>query len=144
MLDALRSTYNLPLARSEVIPNFTYSRPEQKGKEHFIGGGRFPVPAKNLMLLDAIATRLAWPVYVAGTLEGPEGDRETPLHVKTIGHLSRPDMAERFAKAAIFAHPARYEPFGLAVLEAAASGCALVLSDIPPLRELWGESAIFV
>jgi glycogen synthase len=145
MLDTLRSTYSLPLARSEVIPNFTYSRREQVGKEHFIlAAGRFWDPAKNLTLLDGIATRLAWPVYVAGTLEGPEGDRETPLHVKTMGQLSRPDMAERFAKAAIFAHPARYEPFGLAVLEAAASGCALVLSDIPPLRELWGECAVFV
>ncbi len=31
--------------------------------------------------------------------------------------------------------PARYEPFGLSVLEAALSGCALVLGDIPSLRE---------
>ena len=78
MLQTLRSTYNVELPKSEVIPNFTYSRPEQKGKEHFIlAAGRFWDPAKNLMLLDAVATRLAWPVYVAGTLEGPEGDRET-------------------------------------------------------------------
>ncbi|HEX8375042.1 MAG TPA: glycosyltransferase, partial [Geminicoccaceae bacterium] len=40
--------------------------------------------------------------------------------------------------------PARYEPFGLAVLEAAASGCALVLGDILSLRELWGGAARFV
>ena len=40
--------------------------------------------------------------------------------------------------------PARYEPFGLAVLEAALSGCALVLADIPSLREIWGDAGVFV
>jgi len=30
------------------------------------------------------------------------------------------------------------------VLEAAQAGCALVLSDIPTHRELWGGAAIFV
>ena len=34
-----------------------------------------------------------------------------------------------------------YEPFGLSILEAAASGCALVLGDIPTLRENWSEAA---
>jgi glycosyltransferase involved in cell wall biosynthesis len=37
-----------------------------------------------------------------------------------------------------------YEPFGLSVLEAAFGGCALVLSDIPTHREMWGGAAIFV
>jgi glycosyltransferase involved in cell wall biosynthesis len=40
--------------------------------------------------------------------------------------------------------PARYEPFGLAALEAASRGCALVLGDIPSLREVWGEAALYV
>jgi hypothetical protein len=48
-------------------------------------------------------------------------------------------------RAAIYALPARYEPLGLSVLEAALAGCALVLGDIPSLREVWGgEAAIFV
>ena len=48
------------------------------------------------------------------------------------------------ARASIYALPARYEPFGLSVLEAALSGCALVLGDIPSLRENWEERALFV
>jgi glycosyltransferase involved in cell wall biosynthesis len=40
--------------------------------------------------------------------------------------------------------PARYEPFGLSVLEAALAGCALVLGDIPSLRENWDGAAVFV
>ena len=39
---------------------------------------------------------------------------------------------------------ARYEPFGLAVLEAAQAGMRLVLSDIPSFRELWDGAATFV
>jgi len=48
------------------------------------------------------------------------------------------------AGARVFASAARYEPFGLAVLEAAQAGCALVLSDIPSFRELWDGAAVFV
>ena len=53
-------------------------------------------------------------------------------------------MAERLGATAIYAAPARYEPFGLGILEAAASGCALVLGDIPSLRENWDGAALFV
>jgi len=58
--------------------------------------------------------------------------------------LTPGDMAERLGHAAIFAAPARYEPFGLGILEAAASGCALVLGDIVSLRETWAGAAVFV
>ncbi len=58
---------------------------------------------------------------------------------EAVGRLGPEEMREQYARAAIFAHPARYEPFGLSVLEAALSGCALVLGDISSLRELWRE-----
>src|SRR5579872_6777571 len=48
------------------------------------------------------------------------------------------------ARASLFVSPAFYEPFGLAVLEAGLSGCALVLSDIPSFRENWRDAAVFV
>lgn len=46
-------------------------------------------------------------------------------------------------RAAVYAAPALYEPFGLAILEAAQAGCALVLGDLPSLRELWGDAAAY-
>jgi glycosyltransferase involved in cell wall biosynthesis len=36
-----------------------------------------------------------------------------------------------------------YEPFGLAPLEAALCGCAVVANDIPSLREVWADSALY-
>ena len=52
-------------------------------------------------------------------------------------------MRNLYARASVFVEPARYEPFGLAALEAAPCGCALVLGDIPSLREVWGDSALY-
>jgi glycosyltransferase involved in cell wall biosynthesis len=59
------------------------------------------------------------------------------------GRLTHCAILDRMARAEIFCHPALYEPFGLAPLEAALSGCALALSDIPSLRELWTDAALF-
>ena len=47
------------------------------------------------------------------------------------------------SRAAVYALPARYEPFGLAPLEAALTGCALLMADIPTFRELWEGCAVF-
>ena len=63
---------------------------------------------------------------------------------RLLGELPRDELADWYARAPIYALPARYEPFGLSVLEAALSGCALVLGDIPSLREIWGGAALFV
>jgi glycosyltransferase involved in cell wall biosynthesis len=63
---------------------------------------------------------------------------------RPLGLISSNAVATWMARAAIYAFPARYEPFGLSVLEAAHSGCALVLGDIPSLRENWSGAARFV
>jgi glycosyltransferase involved in cell wall biosynthesis len=64
--------------------------------------------------------------------------------VQALGPLSRHELAALRERASVFVAPARYEPFGLGVLEAARAGCALVLADIPSLRELWSGAATFV
>jgi glycosyltransferase involved in cell wall biosynthesis len=61
-----------------------------------------------------------------------------------LGRLGSGELAGWYARASIYALPARYEPFGLSALEAALSGCALALGEIPSLREVWGDAAVFV
>jgi glycosyltransferase involved in cell wall biosynthesis len=109
-----------------------------------LAAGRLWDTAKNLAALDAAAPGLPWPVEIAGELENPDGGLATFAHVRLLGRLTSADMARHLASAGIFAAPARYEPFGLAILEAAAAGCALVLGDISSLRETWDGAALFV
>jgi glycosyltransferase involved in cell wall biosynthesis len=83
-------------------------------------------------------------VAAAGPLTGPNGSSVALRHIEALGSLSSDAMRAWFARRPIFASTALYEPFGLAVLEAAQAGCPLVLSDIPTFRELWSSVAEFV
>src|SRR5699024_7702709 len=87
---------------------------------------------------------LDWPVRVAGAAKGPDGQGGDFGNVEQCGRLDAACIAREYASASIHAAPARYEPFGLGILEAALAGCALVLGDIPSLREIWGRDALFV
>jgi glycosyltransferase involved in cell wall biosynthesis len=118
-------------------------RPLQKAPV-VMAAGRIWDAAKNLATLEAIAPDLAWPVQIAGEIEHPEGDAARYSNVRLLGRLTHAEMAWYLGCACIFVAPARYEPFGLAILEAAAAGCALVLGDIPSLRESWDGVAVFV
>jgi glycosyltransferase involved in cell wall biosynthesis len=106
--------------------------------------GRFWDEAKNLTALDAAAAELPWPVRLAGSCIAPHGGMLKPRCAQPLGELGAHAVAREMATAAIYAMPARYEPFGLSVLEAALSGCALVLGDIASLREIWGDAALYV
>ncbi len=106
--------------------------------------GRIWDAAKNVRALEEIADQLPWPVYAAGWCESPKGETTETPHLHTLGRLAPQDLARWFERAAVYALPARYEPFGLSILEAALAGCALVLGDIPSLREVWGDAALFV
>lgn len=99
---------------------------------------------KNVATLDAAAARLDVPFEAAGAVQGPNGASVALDHLRALGELSSARLAALFAARPIFASAALYEPFGLTALEAAHSGCALVLSDIATHRELWDSAAIFV
>lgn len=115
----------------------------EPGEPFVLGVGRVWDEAKNLRALAAVADSRACPVWIAG--EGALGEgEEGAAGVVMLGPQPRAKLAEYYGRAAAFAHPARYEPFGLAVLEAALCGCPLVLGDIASLRELWDGAAQFI
>jgi glycosyltransferase involved in cell wall biosynthesis len=117
--------------------------PTVGSKRRFIlAAGRVWDAAKNVSALARASKGLDWPVFVAGPGSDSHGGDSGELTL--IGNLSHTSLRARMQRAAIFASPARYEPFGLSVLEAASAGCALVLSDIPTFRELWSAAALFV
>ncbi|MBO0912335.1 MAG: glycosyltransferase family 4 protein, partial [Acidobacteria bacterium] len=148
MLDQLAKYYGPP--RQELViyngrsPHLFDPRRE---KEDFVlSVGRVWDPAKNLTLWFERAGEAR--VSVVGWEREPgRQDRmrslEVPANVTLSGAKSQDELRELFARAAIYAATSRYEPFGLAPLEAALSGCALVLNDNPVFHELWDGRGIF-
>src|SRR5207253_5156707 len=134
MLHELERDHYLPPGRVGVIHNGTAPAAAGWAPKRPLGLGsrRFWDPAKNLAAPDAAAQDLPWPVLVAGEI----GAAGAPRHARATGVLAPAELAELRREAAIYAAPALYEPFGLGILEAARDGCALVLGDIPSLREL--------
>lgn len=106
--------------------------------------GRLWDAGKNFCAVDRVAAMLDSPVVAAGPLVGPDNARADLPHLRLLGKLSGGLVAGCMARAPIFLSLARYEPFGLAVLEAAQAGCALVLSDIASFREIWADAACYV
>lgn len=145
MLAALEEHYG-PVKRGRVIPNCRDAALfSQHEKEEFIlTAGRLWDEAKNVSSLARVAPGLPWPVYVAGEDKRPGGGAAQLPNVKLLSRLSSESLRNWFERAAVYALPARYEPFGLSALEAALASCALVLGDIPSLREVWGDAALFV
>jgi glycogen synthase len=109
-----------------------------------LAAGRLWDEAKNVAILCRAAGQLNVPVAVAGDEVSPDGTTVDLQNVVWLGRLDRSELAAQMAQSAVFAAPARYEPFGLSILEAALSGCALALGDIPTLRELWDGAALFI
>lgn len=109
-----------------------------------VTAGRLWDAGKNVATFDRAAALSSLPFHAAGPLEGPDGSRVRLDYAEPLGKLAAGDLAALLARRPIFVSVALYEPFGLAILEAAQAGCALVLADRPVFRELWDEAARFV
>jgi glycosyltransferase involved in cell wall biosynthesis len=118
--------------------------PVAAGRERAVlTAGRLWDEAKDAAALSRVAPGLGLPVRAAGPVAAPGGEAVRLPGIALLGVLDRAGMARAYAEAAVFCSMARYEPFGLAVLEAAQHGCTLVLRDTPGFRELWDGAAYF-
>lgn len=129
-----------------VIPNARDGAlfPPATKEPYYFASGRLWDKAKNVQALDRVAPHLPWPVLVAGDAAPPHAKARCPTtSSEFLGRLPAGELADRYAHASVFVHPARFEPFGLTALEAAHAGAALVLGDVPTLREVWGDAAVY-
>lgn len=143
--EATRRLYSLA-APPLVVPNGrTPAGPSRESIARTVfTAGRLWDEGKNVATLDRVAAWLPAPVEAAGALAGPNGASIRLEHIRALGSLDEAGLRARLARRPIFVSLALYEPFGLAVLEAAQAGCALVLSAIPSFVELWGDAADLV
>ncbi|WEX79075.1 glycosyltransferase family 4 protein [Sinorhizobium numidicum] len=133
-----------PIGNLSVVYNASRQSGYVEARENFVfAAGRWWDEGKNGAVLDRAAAAIHWPVVIAGSCDGPSGQRLTIEHADHRGELAHDDTMALMSRAAIVVSPSIYEPFGLAALEAARSGTALVLADIPTYRELWDGAALF-
>jgi glycogen(starch) synthase len=139
--------YGVPGAR--VIHNGVEppaGEPPAKDEPLVLCVGRAWDEGKGIDLLDAAAGMLGpgFPaVHLLGEAVAPHGSEFRATNLVMHGRVERAEVDGWMRRATVYAAPSRYEPFGLAPLEAALNGCALVLSDVGTFRELWEGCAEF-
>lgn len=153
MLDAVQSYYTRP-ENARVIYNGrtpTLFNPHVTKEEHVVSVGRIWDSGKQAALLTKIDPAI--PIYIVGSDHHPDttvagtkkkrADRRKPTKIQFKGQLTEAQLRQLYSRAAVYAATSRYEPFGLAPVEAALSRCALIANDIPTFHELWGDSAYY-
>ncbi len=167
--DELAEYTEIPAERVRVVPNGVgleiATDAEVVGARRALGIDDAPYvfwvgslePRKNVgLLVDAFARWasssdlphrlvLAGP---AGWVENPDavlaparalGDR-----VRTVGRIGDATARALYRGADLFAFPSRHEGFGIPVLEAMAQSTPVMAADIPPLREVAANAAVFL
>lgn len=153
MLCALKSSYSagghgsvIHHGRNPILFN-----PYVKKEDSVLAIGRLVDPAKQVALLTQ--QRQPVPVCIVGS---DAVEESVPVAVRTDvkfsdgntgvavrGPQSEAQLRSLYSRSSMYAGTARYEPSGMTLIEAALSRCALILNDIPALREVWGNAAVY-
>ena len=152
MLETLRSSY-LGVTNGVVIHhgrNPVHFNPYITKNDEVIAVGQLLDPASQVHLLAERQYPL--PVCVVDSKPDHWRDARVRAEVKFSpgsegvvmgGARSESQLRLMYSRASIYVSASCYEPSGMSILEAALSRCALILNDIPALREIWGSAAVF-
>jgi len=153
MLDLIHSCYTQ--ANHEQIiyngRNPIFFNPNGSKDDSVLAVGRLLDPGKQVSLLTQQTHPL--PVCIVGA-DGPIQPPKLPIRadvkvatnnlcVALKGPQTEAQLRSLYSHATIYAATSRYEPFSMTALEAALSRCAIIANDIPPFREIWGDSALY-
>lgn len=153
MLDTIRCCYTSPQREAIVYPgrNPVFFNPYVSKDDSVLCVGRLHDAGKQVFLLTQEAQPLS--VCIVGaehTVPQPRVPIRADVKVATgdssvaiRGPQTEAQLRSLYSRAAIYAATARYDPLGMAPLEAAFSRCAIVANDIPSFREVWGDAALY-
>ncbi len=116
-------------------------------KEFVLSVGRIE-KKKNIVLLVRACMAVDMSCILAGSFGfGEERIKQqiADSHglVETLGYVPDKDLPGLVANAFAYVFPSLYEGFGIPALEAMAAGVPLIVSDIPALREIAGDAALY-
>jgi glycosyltransferase involved in cell wall biosynthesis len=153
MLDTIRACYARP-ARDLVIYNGRnpiFFNPYTNKEDFILSVGRLWDAGKQVSLLTQQPHPLPVCIVDSDKPVQPSGlpiRAEVKLAADEVqvalkGAQSESQLRLLYSRAAIYVATSRYEPFAMSTVEAAFSRCAIVANDIPPLREIWGDAALY-
>ena len=119
-----------------ILPRAASARPRRL---QAITAGRLWDEAKGLDILSELEPPM--PFLVAG--RGKRGALDPNPGFIWLEPRPHADLLSLFSESAVYVATSVYEPFGLAPLEAAEQGCAIVARDIPSFREVWKDGASY-
>jgi len=153
MLDTLVSTYTRPRRSTVIYPgrNPIFFNPYVSKDDSVLSVGRLIDAGRQVLLLTQHAQPFS--VCIVGaeqTVPLPRLPIRADVKVATgencvaiRGPQTEAQLRILYSRAAVYAATPRYEPLGIAPLEAAFSRCAIVANDIPSFREVWGDAALY-
>lgn len=143
--------YHVDLAKTKVIYNGrtpTLFNPFITKENYAASVGRLWDEGKQVNLVAKSDPEI--PVRIAGAEEGADKMCQklsraghNAAGITFEGQCTEGQLRQMFGRASMYLATSKYEPFGLAPLEAALSRCALICNDIPTFRELWDDSAVY-
>lgn len=103
-------------------------------------------PHKNLTRLLAAIEGIRCRLVIIGPLTQAlvEDLKQRRIDYRNYVNLNRSDMVQCYTACAIVTFVSTYEGFGMPILEANALGRPVITSNILPMREVAGESALLV
>jgi len=153
MMDTLRSCYGTPWREAVIYNgrNPIFFNPYVSKEDSVMAVGRLWDAGKQVFLLTQHEHPVS--VCIVGS-DQPVAVPRIPIRadvklatdqvcVALKGPQTEAQLRMLYSRAAIYAATSRYEPFGMATLEAALSRCAIVANDIPSFREIWGDAAVY-
>ena len=153
MHEMMRFAYGDIFAGHVIAPgrNPIYFNPFVTKEESVLAIGRLWDTGKQVSLLTQHSHRI--PVCIVGAdnpIPAPALPIRADVRVSTGEHevsvkgaQTESQLRNLYSKSTVFAATSRYDPTGLASVEAAFSRCALVANDMPVYRELWGDAALY-
>ncbi|MEI7731294.1 MAG: glycosyltransferase family 4 protein [Verrucomicrobiota bacterium] len=144
--------FRAPPGRVHVLTNgveeiFFPKQPARRG-DWLLCTGRITELKRTLEIAEA-ALHAQTPLWVVGRPMAP-GDpyaeqffklaQANPKLIRHDAFLSLEQLAQAYREARGFVLLSRWESLSLAALEASASGCPLLLSDVPWARSVFGET----
>ena len=129
---------------------FHNDRKEKKGRIEILYAGKLSRAKGVYWLLEALhkISHFKWHLHMAGSGSGPEKDEilkkseEMKDKVTWRGQINQKELAELMRLCHIFVLPSFYEGFPLVLIEALASGCRIVVTELPAVTEMKSEKSM--